>query len=68
MQDAKEEDDILKLMEVIMKEILETMLLMVSESMLIKTDINMKDNGKIIFQMVEERLFILMEVSIMDIF
>lgn len=63
--DVKEKEDGSSQMEVIMKAILEITLLMVMESISISTDINTKDNGKIIYPTVKERPNIQMEADTM---
>lgn len=65
MADVKAKEDGLNLTEAIMKGTSKIMLLTDMENILISTDISLKVNGKIIFQMARERHSILMEADIM---
>lgn len=65
MGDVKAKGDLLKVMEVIMKEILKIMLQMVMEYMLGGKDFDMRVNGKIMFLMVQARQLILMGVGML---
>ena len=65
MEGVKEEVGTLRKMEVISKGILGIMLLMVLENTSIDRDTSIKVYGRIIWQMVKEKLTTLMEVVIM---